>query len=244
VTNIPQSVTTPELESLFSADPGFERIRTVRNMIFVDFYDARFATSSMRLHQNHKFQAHFTQGIMVDYDKDPRNKRNKALTGQLERGCYTRGLDAEGRAHPPRFDDDPVDAPVAVERDLTLELINKLKRDHALSLGVEVALHAGEWTHLNYQQQRQRQNRDLPVIAMPARIAVGGGLGAAPLVKLKRKKGKAATTEQGSASALEPPPSATSGTTADDAIGAKVPCSGPLMGLVDYGSDNGESEEE
>lgn len=35
------------------------------------------------------------QGIMIDYDKDPRHKRNRAFTGQTERGAFTRGLDHE-----------------------------------------------------------------------------------------------------------------------------------------------------
>jgi hypothetical protein len=52
-------------------------------MIFVDFYDVRSSTASMRLHQNHKFEAfNVEQGIMIDYDKDPRNKRNRAFTSQ------------------------------------------------------------------------------------------------------------------------------------------------------------------
>jgi len=53
-------------------------------MIFVDFYDVRSSTASMRLHQNHKFEAFSVeQGIMIDYDKDPRNKRNRAFTSQV-----------------------------------------------------------------------------------------------------------------------------------------------------------------
>ena len=55
-------------------------------MIFVDFYDARSATASMRLHQNHLFEGHaVSQGIMIDFDKDPRNKRNRAFTSQARR---------------------------------------------------------------------------------------------------------------------------------------------------------------
>jgi hypothetical protein len=54
-------------------------------MIFVDFYDVRSSTASMRLHQNHKFEGYDVgQGLMVDYDKDPRNKRNRAFTSQVQ----------------------------------------------------------------------------------------------------------------------------------------------------------------
>ena len=51
VTNLPPKVTTNELEAVFALDPGFQQLRTVRHMIFVDFYDIRTATSAMRLHQ-------------------------------------------------------------------------------------------------------------------------------------------------------------------------------------------------
>lgn len=66
VTNLPPFATTQALEALFAHDPGFQRLRTVRSMIFVDFYDIRTATSSMRLHQNYKFEGvpADSQGIM------------------------------------------------------------------------------------------------------------------------------------------------------------------------------------
>ena len=47
---------TAQLEAVFAPDPGFQQLRTVRQMIFVDFYDIPTATASMRLHQNHFFE--------------------------------------------------------------------------------------------------------------------------------------------------------------------------------------------
>lgn len=151
ITNLPQSVTMEMLEKLFASEPGFQRLRTVRHMLFIDFYDIKSATAAMRVHQNHVFDGcSVGQGIMIDYDKDPRQKRNKALTAQLERGAYSRGLSHElgdpsharvhaaahghaagSSARPPHAAPDP-----------TLDLINRLKRDHALAQGVVVPLDA------------------------------------------------------------------------------------------------------
>ena len=96
------------------------------------------------------FEGHpVDQGIMIDYDKDARAKRNRAFTGQIERGAFTHGLGHEaglpaglamaaataqhhaalaggGGSGPPR--------------DETLELINRLKAEHATAQGVEVHL--------------------------------------------------------------------------------------------------------
>ena len=66
VTNLPSGVTTESLEAVFAPDPGFQQLRTVRQMIFVDFYDIISATASMRLHQNHFFEGYPSkQGIMI-----------------------------------------------------------------------------------------------------------------------------------------------------------------------------------
>ena len=52
VTNIPSGASAVEVEALFRNDDGFDGVRTVRHMIFVDFYDVRSATNAMRQHQN------------------------------------------------------------------------------------------------------------------------------------------------------------------------------------------------
>jgi len=84
VTNVPHGLPTQVLTSIFEDDEGFQQLRTVRNMIFVDYFDVRTSTDAMRAHQNQKFDGFSCdQGIMIDYDKDPRNKRNKAYTGQV-----------------------------------------------------------------------------------------------------------------------------------------------------------------
>mmetsp|Transcript_19993 Transcript_19993/g.41036 ORF Transcript_19993/g.41036 Transcript_19993/m.41036 type:complete len:307 (+) Transcript_19993:25-945(+) len=151
VTNLPPSVTMVMLEAVFSLDPGFQQLRTVRHMIFVDYYDIRSSTDAMRFHQNHKFEGHpVDQGIMIDYDKDPRNKRNKAFTGQQERGAYTHGLGhevANGNnnsaghyEHQERTGLGMAATRTAPRpRDPTLDLINKIKAEHAADQGVVVS---------------------------------------------------------------------------------------------------------
>jgi hypothetical protein len=54
VTNIPNGVGAAEIEAVFRSDPGFQRIRTVRRMVFVDYNGDQFATSAMQRHQNTK----------------------------------------------------------------------------------------------------------------------------------------------------------------------------------------------
>ena len=79
VTNLPPGLPTQALQQLFELDDGFSCIRTVRHMIFVDFHDIRTATRAMQRHNNAKFEGfqNVKQGIMIDYDKDPRGKVGK-----------------------------------------------------------------------------------------------------------------------------------------------------------------------
>eukprot|EP00614_Pseudopedinella_elastica_P005612 CAMPEP_0172608964 /NCGR_PEP_ID=MMETSP1068-20121228/29003_1 /TAXON_ID=35684 /ORGANISM="Pseudopedinella elastica, Strain CCMP716" /LENGTH=383 /DNA_ID=CAMNT_0013412375 /DNA_START=86 /DNA_END=1239 /DNA_ORIENTATION=- len=152
VTNLPAGVATAQLEAVFAPDPGFQQLRTVRQMIFVDFYDIPTATASMRLHQNHFFEGFpAEQGIMIDYDKDPRHKRNRAFTGQSERGAYTHGLGHEigggggGGRVTGQYGSGPMvpaaPPPKPPPRDATLDLINKIKADYSKRMGIEVPLY-------------------------------------------------------------------------------------------------------
>ena len=56
VTNIPPGLPTQTLEALFQHDAGFQGLRTVRHMIFVDFYDIKSSTRAMQAHNNAKFK--------------------------------------------------------------------------------------------------------------------------------------------------------------------------------------------
>ena len=134
VTNIPAGASAVEVEALFKNDDGFDGVRTVRHMIFVDFYDVRSATNAMRQHQN-TFLPGFEveQGIMIDFDKDPRHKRNKAFTASRDRGAFQHGFG--GGVHMAAA---PVQRP---PRDPTLDLINEIKRKHRQEQGVPVPLH-------------------------------------------------------------------------------------------------------
>ena len=47
VTNIPSGVNIDEVQSIFATNTGFQQLRTVRAMVFVDFYDIQQATAAM-----------------------------------------------------------------------------------------------------------------------------------------------------------------------------------------------------
>ena len=86
---------------------------------------------------------------MIDYDKDPRHKRNRAFTGQAERGAYTHGLGHEigggggGGRVTGQYGSGPMvpaaPPPKPPPRDATLDLINKIKADYSKRMGIEVA---------------------------------------------------------------------------------------------------------
>lgn len=155
VTNLPRDLPVVAVQAMFQNAPGFQQVRTVRHMVFADFFDVRTATSAMQLCQNARFEGFedVRQGIMIDYDKDARVKRNKAFSS----GNYQQGLDRDSRAQPfvaaadehvPRAllqGQHPAGAGgVAGGGDPTLKLIAELKRNHQLEAGVEVPLHAPE----------------------------------------------------------------------------------------------------
>ena len=83
VTNVPNHVQSEDLEKVFEKDQGYERVRMVRRMCFVDYETVSQATAGMRKHQNFEFPVPEGQklpngrGIMVDYDKDAVEKRNR-----------------------------------------------------------------------------------------------------------------------------------------------------------------------
>eukprot|EP00041_Stephanoeca_diplocostata_P008523 m.126241 g.126241 ORF g.126241 m.126241 type:complete len:254 (+) comp17364_c0_seq2:255-1016(+) len=85
VTNIPREVFgsvkyQEEMDTLFGSDPGFFQVRIVRGMCFVDFESVADATRAMIAHQNHRFPntGLHRGGLLIDYDKDSRIKRNRA----------------------------------------------------------------------------------------------------------------------------------------------------------------------
>ena len=83
VTNVPNHVQSEDLEKVFEKDSGYERVRMVRRMCFVDYEAVANATGAMRKHQDFKFPVPEGQklpngrGLMIDYDKDSVDKRNR-----------------------------------------------------------------------------------------------------------------------------------------------------------------------
>lgn len=85
IANIPHEISNgPRFSDImtaaFSGDPGFFGVRLVRAMCFVDFESIADATKSMVKHQNERLPGVGLQrmGLMIDYDKDSRQKRNNA----------------------------------------------------------------------------------------------------------------------------------------------------------------------
>lgn len=86
VTNIPSKFPRPKLKEVFEKEEGFYAFREVRHMVFVDFHETMHATRAMRKHQglvlggfpeNHS-------GLVIDYDKDTRSKRNAQFELRLQ----------------------------------------------------------------------------------------------------------------------------------------------------------------
>jgi hypothetical protein len=69
---------------LFSAEPGFIAFRTVRRMCFIDYASVHDANAAMRKRQNHRFTPD-SKPMLVDYDKDSRDKRDRQFTKQVAR---------------------------------------------------------------------------------------------------------------------------------------------------------------
>jgi hypothetical protein len=79
VRNIPKQTTINQVKMIFATDTGFIGARNVGQLLFIDFDSIKSATNAMRKHQGWKpdnvFKSH--RGIVIDYDKDLRSKRNR-----------------------------------------------------------------------------------------------------------------------------------------------------------------------
>jgi hypothetical protein len=84
VTNLDPSVCLESVAALFSAEPGFIAFRTVRRMCFIDYASVHDANAAMRKRQNHRFTPD-SKPMLIDYDKDSRDKRDRQFTKQVAR---------------------------------------------------------------------------------------------------------------------------------------------------------------
>eukprot|EP00039_Didymoeca_costata_P002347 m.59501 g.59501 ORF g.59501 m.59501 type:complete len:245 (-) comp11253_c0_seq3:270-1004(-) len=86
VTNIPRGRMS-DLEAVFKDDPGFDGVRSMRHMAFVDYKSISFATKGMIKHQNERMpglpRSH--GGLVIDFDRDTRAKRNRAYEKARQR---------------------------------------------------------------------------------------------------------------------------------------------------------------
>jgi hypothetical protein len=75
-----------KVEEVFKHEPGYFGYRKMRGLGFVDFEDESFATKAMIAHQNHRLPGvPMTRGgIIIDFDRDARTKRNKAYEKNLK----------------------------------------------------------------------------------------------------------------------------------------------------------------
>ena len=115
--------------------------------MFVDYDSESAATSGMQRHQNQRFKGvDGPHGIAIDFDKDPRQKRNRCYEQQRNKGTFTHGLAHEGSGtgggSSAFLDALSADggARVADAADDTLALIDSLKRKAQQDAGVEVPL--------------------------------------------------------------------------------------------------------
>ena len=102
VSQVPASTPRRDVEELFAQEPGYIALRTVRHMYFVDFDSVRQSTEAMRKYQGYTGfhvagkngqsvvspqpragAAGLTGGILIDFDKDARSKRNKQFERQM-----------------------------------------------------------------------------------------------------------------------------------------------------------------
>eukprot|EP00933_Yihiella_yeosuensis_P051785 TRINITY_DN49753_c0_g1_i1.p1 TRINITY_DN49753_c0_g1~~TRINITY_DN49753_c0_g1_i1.p1 ORF type:complete len:280 (-),score=61.90 TRINITY_DN49753_c0_g1_i1:27-866(-) len=99
VTNIADETSVEDVERVFSRDAGFCGFRAVgggaRKMVFVDYGTEREATAAMRAHQGQKLSNESGDGIKIDFDKDKRIKRSKAIGKTWGKGFTGKG---SGRA--------------------------------------------------------------------------------------------------------------------------------------------------
>eukprot|EP00927_Polykrikos_kofoidii_P005375 TRINITY_DN1212_c0_g2_i1.p1 TRINITY_DN1212_c0_g2~~TRINITY_DN1212_c0_g2_i1.p1 ORF type:complete len:308 (+),score=45.37 TRINITY_DN1212_c0_g2_i1:113-1036(+) len=82
VTNIPNAQTSETVKEAFANDEGFLQCRPVsrsgRRMVFVDYDSVACATKGLRRHQGQTWAGDST-GLSIDYDKDERAKRSRAI---------------------------------------------------------------------------------------------------------------------------------------------------------------------
>jgi len=81
VANIPPNAWFERVEALFLKDQGMTHVRQAKRgtMVFVDYEHSRAATEAMLKHQDHRFPGiERGDGLKIDFDKDPDQKRNKA----------------------------------------------------------------------------------------------------------------------------------------------------------------------
>jgi hypothetical protein len=71
------------VEKLFSGEAGYIGTRYKKDLMFVDFDSIKSATNAMRKHQGWK-KSDYSRGILIDYDKDERYKRNMAYEKEKE----------------------------------------------------------------------------------------------------------------------------------------------------------------
>ncbi|CAE8586345.1 unnamed protein product, partial [Polarella glacialis] len=84
VTNIPGSASLDDMQTIFQNDAGFCMLRAVgggtRKMVFVDYGSEVHATQAMRKHQGLKLDPEEpSEGLKIDFDKDARSKRSRAM---------------------------------------------------------------------------------------------------------------------------------------------------------------------
>jgi hypothetical protein len=156
---------------------------------------------------------------VISHVQDPRHKRNKAFTGQQERGAYTHGLGHEVRHASMGNGNEGSDhygpgggragtglgtaaASRPPARDPTLDLINKIKADHAAAQGVVVSEYEAERGEKRAREQSERQ------AAAATRRALNGGGFPAGVAGLRGGAGAvgAAGQQDGAVSIALPPP--------------------------------------
>jgi len=79
ISNIPRGK-IGNIKDIFKDDPGFYATRIIRHMAFIDYESIYDATQGMIKHQNGRMPGVPLEhgGLVIDYDKDSRQKRNSA----------------------------------------------------------------------------------------------------------------------------------------------------------------------
>jgi len=79
ISNIPRGK-IERVKDMFKDDPGYYATRIIRHMAFIDYESIYDATQGMIKHQNARLPGVSPEhgGLVIDYDKDSRAKRNSA----------------------------------------------------------------------------------------------------------------------------------------------------------------------